>query len=173
MLRRAKGTGAPVVVLTRVHETKGGFMRRLAKVATVAALPFFLLGATEGRAPAGPVTFTIDKADYASACDWAATGAIVDSGSCGLNADHVQLGRSATFSVLDEIAGQDGSITWEIHLNYAARPLGDGLYTTQGAWRIVAGTGDYAGISGQGSIAGTFNGATGELHNVHSGTIMH
>ena len=146
-------------------------MKRFIKITAIAALPFLLLGASGSRSPDGPVTFTIDKVDYDSPGGWWASGAIQDSGTCCVDAPHLPKGISGAFRVVDDLTGQQGTLTWELDAQFIARPLGNGERTVQGAWRITGGTGLYQGSSGQGRVSGTFVPRTGEMHVVHSGTI--
>jgi hypothetical protein len=114
------------------------------------------------KQPTGFVTFTVNKASPTTAGTWTVTGAIVDQGTCCIDAPHFLRGVSGAVRVIDELNGTNGSLTWKVDAMYNGRALGSRVVALEGAWQIVGGDGIYAGAEGQGQVSGTYNQATEE-----------
>ena len=130
-----------------------------------------LTTAASAQKPNGFVTFTVDKIVTEPAGTWVATGAIDDQGTCCVDAPHFLRGVSGFVRIIDELTGQNGTITWQSEVMFNGRALGNHVVALEGSWHVIGGTGAYAGVTGHGKVGGTFNQATEEMHAVNTGVI--
>jgi hypothetical protein len=124
-------------------------MRRLSLVG-VCLTPLLLLLGTAGTPAAAstpvPVTFhdTLTIGPFTGT--WSASGGISDSGT---------LTEPTNFRVDDQVhivrvdTGSKGTITLVIHVSLTVEP--DGTVVGIGPWAVIAGTGAYADLHGQGT----------------------
>jgi hypothetical protein len=139
--------------------------------AAVAALGSFAFPA-HGAVPAPPanVHINVDFNVFTEAVNhWQATGAFEDQGT--IKHDHSEEFKGAAAAVTDSPVGTKGTFTWTFQRSFTADPKAPGLLRSSGGWRMLSGTGDYAGISGQGTVTGTFNSITGQLHDEFVGKV--
>ena len=102
--------------------------------------------------------------------EWASTGAFVDHGS--IDKEHTMHGDTPGVSkVVGPLLGTAGTITWKFHKRYA--PTADpAVYTAEGEFHILGGTGRYENISGHGRVEGVVNVVTGETVDSFTGEVQ-
>lgn len=137
------------------------------------AVSLIALGAlTPPALAANPADFevNVDFNIYTEAVNhWRATGAIEDEGT--IKHSHSEVFKGATAAVTDTPQGAKGTFTWTFHSSFTEDPKFPGLLRRSGGWRMLSGTGEYEGISGQGNLTGTVNLITGQLHDRFVGKV--
>ena len=141
--------------------------RTLAKVCAALAA----LSATSAwGADSGNVRIVVDfNVETRSVNHWQGTGAIQDEGTIDHNRSSRFNGSSA--HVTDSPEGAKGTFTWTINRSFTADPKLPGQLRSSGSWQMQSGTGAYQGITGQGTMTGTLNTITGQLHDEFVGTV--
>jgi len=120
-------------------------------VGVVAALA---LAAAPASAAGGAVRITLDVNLATGVEEFTATGAFCPAGEAA-SFDTWVTGRGANvFHLTKVFTCSDGTGTLEIRLD---APFIGALDGTTGGWRVIGGTGDYAGAKGGGHIAGVGN----------------
>jgi hypothetical protein len=78
-------------------------------------------------------------------------------------------GRRARFTATNTFNGAKGSFT--IRLRGTTGPLGGARHIARGDWRVIAGSGGYAGLRGGGRLRAVTDQATGALTAIDSGEL--
>jgi len=127
--------------------------------AVCAAIILLLTSASTVAMPPAPVeieSHTVRGCPAADSCRFTATGAINDSGTVVSVLQVVGGGYSpvvGTAQWVKTFVGEHGSLT--IRLESRVTADGDSLVLPEtGQWVVIGATGDYAGLSGQGSEVG-------------------
>ena len=146
-------------------------------IVAVAALPAAVLFALAPIASAGAlesVTFTTTETSIgANAGTFTASDAVTDSGTFA--ADLVAFGavrspRVGTGHYLVVFTGAKGSFTLRAQLVF--RPTVDpSVFVDVGRWVIVGGSGAYADLRGEGTLAGVVDFGTGTATGTWQGTV--
>jgi hypothetical protein len=109
---------------------------------------------------------------------WETTGAFTDSGVILADPVHDYRGNPErvwnALEVVLVLQGADGTLTFSYTRHWTPFPTaGFAASETQsgGAWRLIGGTGAYAGISGAGTFEGVFHYETGDFDEVFSGYV--
>ena len=100
---------------------------------------------------------------------WVATGAFSDEGT--INNNHSSVFKGSSAHVVDTPQGAKGSFTWSLDRSFTTDPKFPGVLKSSGEWKMLSGTGDYVEISGQGTLKGTLNTITGQLHDTFIGNV--
>jgi len=115
-----------------------------------------LVGAPALAAPPTAVTFTVEEQFEPPSGTFTSDGSVVcASGTTSNNTfgTGFQSNRGVIFHVRKTITCDDGSGTFTLQLQARAGfDVGD---MTFGPWIVLSGTGDYAGLRGQGTVTGT------------------
>ena len=136
---------------------------------------FAALSVTNATGTGRPADIQV-QVDYNFIADapnhWESSGAFADQGT--IHHDHSETfspGNGEVATVTDSPEGANGTFTWTFKKAFKPIPGSDGQYRTSGGWRMLGGTGQYEGISGQGNLTGTVNLVTGELHDTFTGKV--
>ncbi|HXJ64564.1 MAG TPA: hypothetical protein VNN79_12490 [Actinomycetota bacterium] len=132
-------------------------MRRFIGTSVVLAFTTLVMGGVAAPALAAPgtrVAFVVDvpfsgtETIVVSSIPGCASGTVTTTGDAAFNGP---IGRFFGTKVFD--CGSSGTFTLAYNANtFFCTP------TDSGTWKIVEGTGDYAGMTGQGLLTGTFFG---------------
>src|SRR4029078_10370664 len=95
-------------------------------------------------------------------CPWGT--ATTDFGHFGGSANS----RAGSFHLTKELTCGDGTGTFTIRVHAATL---FGSPTDQGGWSVAGGTGDYANLSGGGSLVGTY--VDGGIIDLYTGSVSH
>jgi hypothetical protein len=95
--------------------------------------------------------------------------AVNDSGSAQADVTSFTPGRynMASFEATETLSGSRGDIM--LALRGTTGPLDSPNHVARGRWKIVGGTGAYAGLNGQGTFTAVTNQATGALTAINLG----
>jgi hypothetical protein len=153
-------------------------MRKLIVIAAVAAaailtavVPFAAFADGDGDDDAATIGVRLD---FSSATQAAGTFAVccsvTDSGTAQAEVtSFVEQGDQARFEATNTYTGAKGEFT--IQLRGTTGPLGSPVHVARGRWRVVAGSGDYAGLEGKGHFTAVTNQETGALTGVFEGEL--
>jgi hypothetical protein len=98
-----------------------------------------------------PVTFSSQIVVGPFTGTWSATGVVTDSGT--LAEPYVNFVGNGELHIERVLTGSNGTIT--IRIQSKVTSAGGGIITFAGHWVIVAGTGSYASLHGQGDRTAT------------------
>jgi hypothetical protein len=145
-------------------------MRKATLVALGAAtLLFGFPSAVQGAEPAD-VQIKVDFNVYTQAGNhWQGTGAIQDEGT--IKHQHSEVFNGSSAAVTDSPEGTKGTFTWTFHRTFVADRSTPGLLKSSGGWRMLSGTGAYLAIAGEGTMTGSLNTITGQLHDEFVGKV--
>lgn len=140
-----------------------------AVVGTVAPFAAFADGGEDGE----EVTIGV-RLDFSSATQadgtFAMCCAVTDSGTAQAEVtSFVEQGDHARFEATNTYTGAKGTLT--ILLRGTTGPLVSPVHVARGRWRVVDGTGDYAGLDGKGHFTAVTNQETGALTGVFEGEL--
>jgi hypothetical protein len=152
-------------------------MRKLIVIAAVAAaailtaaVPFaaFADGDSDDAATIGV------RLDFTSATQadgtFAVCCSVTDAGTAQAEVtSFVEQGDHARFEATNTYTGAKGEFT--ILLRGITGPLGSPVHVARGRWRVVDGSGDYAGLEGKGHFTAVTNQETGALTGVFEGEL--
>jgi hypothetical protein len=128
-------------------------VRRLGLAAVAAGTALMIAGGV-GAAAATRTSITIDANNVTGETFTTTGGALCPAGTATTDFDHFGGGNVAgSFHLTKTLICTDGSGSFVISVNAATV---FGAPQDQGGWSVVGGTGDYADLSGGGSLVGTY-----------------
>ena len=149
-------------------------LRTAAFSALIAAV--FLAGTAFAAQPLA-IHIEVDEIIATSGEPFAASGPAVDAGlvcpsgtveDLSTKVSGPPAGAFSILHVLKHFNCEDASGTFDIALTVK---LNNSTHYTTASWRIVAGTGDYAGLHANGSLAGTPIVPGDSIHDVYDGMV--
>jgi hypothetical protein len=153
-------------------------MRKLIAIAAIAATAILgavipLAALADGDDDGDGVTIGV-RLDFSSATQADGTFAIcctiTDAGTARAEVtSFVEEGTQARFEATNTYTGAKGEFT--IHLRGTTGPLGSPVHVARGRWRVVEGSGDYAGLEGKGRFTAVTNQETGALTGIFEGEL--
>jgi hypothetical protein len=102
---------------------------------------------------------------------WVGAGAVNDSGTVTAEFTLTPRGQKALLAGTHVLVGSEGSIT--VETKAWVRPFPPPTpprAMAEGTWKIIAGTGSYAGLEGRGKVYATADFTTGEITIVRDGS---
>jgi hypothetical protein len=147
-------------------------MRRITLVLVLIAL---LLALASGAAASerGAVTIETQKPFGPSPGAFSAFGAIADSGTfVNTSLTGSALG-APTFGILHLTQQFDGALgTFTLRVNIMGSGTADpNVFTDDGTWAVISGTGAYETARGQGTLTGTENESSNLISRTYTGTV--
>jgi len=135
---------------------KGGIMRRLSLAGVCLTSVLVLLGGNGTSAMAStsvPVTIQSTVIVGPFKGTWSATGGISDSGT--LVEPSVNFVGNRQLHIVRDVTGSQGTFT--LRIDSTALPKPDGSVDFTGQWVVIAGTGAYSDLHGQGTRNAVLN----------------
>ena len=152
-------------------------MRRLIVIAAVAAaitgavVPFAAFAEGDGDDDAATIGVRLDFSSPTEAAGtFSVCCSVTDSGTARAEVtSFVEKGDHARFEATNTFGGANGSFT--ILLRGTTGPLGSPVHVARGRWRVIEGSGAYAGLEGKGRLTAVTNQETGALTAIDEGEL--
>lgn len=154
-------------------------MRKLIVIVAVAAaaiavavVPLAAFAGNDGDDDAATIGVRLDFSSPTHAeGSFAVCCSVTDSGTAVADVtSFVEQGDQARFEATNTYTGAKGELT--ILLRGTTGPLGSPVHVARGRWRVIEGSGDYAGLEGKGQLTAVTNQENGALTGVFEGELQ-